>query len=107
MNKADFSRQVYELLNRYGWTWFCLFEQSYYARRALGHGFPDIIALRYDDVEAKEPVGRLLVIVLKGTGHKVTPEQQGWLDLFEAVGAECHVWTPEVPGSEAMVEVLR
>lgn len=59
-------------------------------------GFPDLVAVRRD---------RQVVAELKRVGKKAEPEQVRWLEAFEAVGAECYVWTPS--DSDAIAEVLR
>ena len=48
-----------------------------------GKGWPDLVMLRGP---------RLVVAELKAPTGKVTPEQTAWLDAFEDIGAEVHVW---------------
>ena len=100
-SEKDFSKQVEDLLNLFGWQW-CHFRPArteHGWRTALsGHqGFPDYIAVKSS---------RLLVFELKSEKGKVIPQQEGWLEVFRATGmVEVYLWRPS--DFEKIVECLR
>lgn len=51
-----------------------------------GKGFPDLILLRDDEA---------IVAELKVGKGKTTPEQDVWLDAFEAASIIAYIWTPD------------
>ena len=101
ISERDFSSQVESLLKLFGWHW-CHFRPArtqYGWRTALsGHqGFPDYIA-------TKPP--KLLIFELKSEEGKVSPAQQGWLDMLaECPGVEVYLWRPS--DWKSVVETLQ
>ena len=82
ITEKQFSQQVEDLLNLYGWHW-CHFrpartEEGW--RTALsGHqGFPDYIATHPP---------RLIFAELKSEKGKITPEQEEWLGMLRECGS--------------------
>lgn len=70
---------------------------------ADGKGYPDLTL-------GQERTGRMIVSELKGENGKLTPEQELWARVFEAIAAanplvEFHVWTP-ADWPERIVEIL-
>ena len=95
MKERDFQDQIIELAHLKDWT-VAHFRtvriqrkdgSVYYATpvQADGVGFPDLILLRPP---------RQVVIECKVDRRKPTVDQQIWLQLFEACGAEAYVWYP-------------
>ena len=99
MKERDFSTQVTDLLLRFGWHFYGVFEQRSYARRTM-KGFPDRVAWR-------PATGQLIFIELKGTGGELTPDQMICHAQLRACGQTVLTWWPDDPGLEAMEEVLR
>jgi len=103
ISEKDFSRQVEDLLNLFGWQW-CHFRPArteHGWRTALsGHqGFPDYIAVKSS---------RLLIFELKTEKGKVSPAQQEWLDALSNVGdkdVQVYLWRPS--DLDTIVEALR
>lgn len=105
MCEAELQSAVTDMLTLYGWKWHHETDS-----RKSRRGFPDIIAVH--------PTGRLLLIELKGYDKrgrlgKVTPEQQGWLEVWHRAGARhdadkitSHAWAPEdLRSGRIMVEL--
>ena len=80
MTEAQFQRQVCDLADRLGWTWW-------HQRISIGtrEGFPDLLLLRH---------GRVLAAELKAGRYKTTPEQRKALRRFMDAGAEAVLWRP-------------
>lgn len=101
LSERDFSLQVEDILNLYGWH-FAHFRP---ARTVKGwrtaitgyEGFPDYVAVRN---------GRLLFFELKSEKGKLTVAQEVWLDVLR-MSARCEVrlWYPE--DLESIVLILR
>jgi hypothetical protein len=99
VTEKEFSQQVEDLLNLFGWRW-CHFrpaQTEYGWRTALSgyQGFPDYIAVK----------DRLIIFELKSEKGKVSTYQQEWLDTLAACGAEVYLWRPG--DIERIVEILR
>jgi len=92
ITEKDFSRQVEDLLNIFGWHW-CHFRPARTQkgwRTALSgdKGFPDYIAVKSS---------RLLIFELKSEKGKVSLAQQEWLDALGNVGdkdVQVYLWRP-------------
>lgn len=71
LTEAEWQRQVYELLDLYGWDY------KYHVQRARMSpwGWPDIVAIRRRD-------RRLLFAELKTASGQPTPDQVGLLELL-------------------------
>jgi hypothetical protein len=71
LTEADWQRQVYDLLDLYGWDY------RYHVTRSkmTPWGWPDIVAIRRRD-------RRLLFAELKAERTAVTPDQYGLLELL-------------------------
>jgi len=95
-DEAEFQRNLIEMANNLGWR-VASFRKVRVQRKngrvywetpvaADGRGFPDTLMIK----------GRRLLISEQKVGHNTTtPEQKLWLNAFEQVGAEVHVWKPE------------
>ena len=98
--EREFSQQVEDLLNLFGWRW-CHFRPArteHGWRTAISgyQGFPDYIAVRGE---------MLLIVELKSEKGKVTEQQQEWLDALKACGQTVYVWKPH--DIEDIAEILR
>lgn len=62
------------------WEWYHTFN-SMHSRK----GFPDLVLVRD---------GRLVFAEVKRQTGSVSDEQQYWIDLLTAAGAEAYVWRP-------------
>ncbi len=83
ISEKEFQQTVLGLANVCGWLAYHVFD----SRRSQA-GFPDLVMLR---------AGRLVVAELKSEKGKPTPEQEQWLDAFEATGfAEVKLWRPSM-----------
>lgn len=90
------------LATLYGWKWIHISD----ARRVNKHGtaygdrnvagFPDLLCIRGE---------RMVVIEFKRAGQKPRANQDDWLALFKAAGAEAYVM--EVGDDDWLDEVLR
>lgn len=100
VTEKEFSQQVEDLLNLFGWRW-CHFRPArteHGWRTALSgyQGFLDYIVARGD---------KLIFAELKSEKRKLTPQQQEWLDTLKACGQEVYVWRPA--DIETIAEILR
>lgn len=100
ITEGEFSQQVEDLLNLFGWRW-CHFRPArteHGWRTALSgyQGFPDYIVVRDS---------RLIIFELKSEKGKLTDFQQDWLDTLKACGQTVYVWRPA--DIEAIAEILR
>ncbi len=99
ITEAQFATQVENLLLRFGWKFYHVYEQFKYAKRS-SRGFPDYVAIRPP---------RLLFVELKSRAGKVSPDQQEWNDNLRACQCgdmpEVYIWRPD--DFERIVEILR
>lgn len=95
ITERDYATQIDDLLIRFGWQYYHVYEQSQYARRST-EGFPDYIAMRPP---------RLLAIELKSDKGQLTPEQYFWLAGLELCGIPSYLWQPKDDINE-IVKVL-
>jgi hypothetical protein len=98
ISEADFQQSVIELARALGWI-VAHFRgvriqrangQIYYQTpvSADGKGFPDLVL-------AHPKKQRTIFAELKSEDGKVSPEQQGWLDILQVNrGVEVYVWKP-------------
>ncbi len=89
ISEHDFSTQVEDLLQRFGWRWMhmkpAMFKDGAWSSRMNeeGKGFPDYCVVS-DHRYRKD--NRLIFIELKSEKGKTTPAQEAWLeDLKECI----------------------
>lgn len=99
VTEKDFSKQVEDLLNLFGWRW-CHFRpaRTEHGWRTALSGYPGFL----DYIAVKD---RLIIFELKSENGKVTKEQQEWLDALEACGQEVYLWRPG--DIEDIADILR
>lgn len=87
IKERDFQSTVQELMTVHGWKWYHPTDNRPVNGRIQGivPGFPDLIALRG---------AQIIVAELKTEIGKTSPDQDAWLDAFDAVGADTYVWRP-------------
>ncbi len=94
INEKDFSSEVEDLLNIFGWTW-CHFrpamvkrgrEITYRTALSGKKGFPDYFAVR---------IPRVLIIELKSDDGALSQDQREWAELLLACpGVEYYLLRP-------------
>ncbi len=89
--EKDFQRAVLELARVCKWR--CLHIRPAMTQHgwrtplsADGVGFPDILALRGDDI---------IVAELKAGTGRLSTEQREWLRAFQEAGIDAYVWRPD------------
>lgn len=91
MLERDFSVQIENLLNLFGWTWKhdlpAVRQSGRWATAFAGMpGFPDYIAVRGE---------RVVCMELKADKGRLSPGQKAWLEALRTSGkVEVHVWRP-------------
>ena len=99
LTEAQFATQVEDLLTRFGWMFYHVYEQFKHAKRS-SKGFPDYVAMRN---------GRLLFIEIKSQHGKLSPDQQTWLEGLARCQSgdmpEIYVWWPAA--FDDILEILR
>jgi len=88
--RDGFQRTVDEMLTTYGWRFYGVIDQGHYARRTLA-GFPDRVAWRGSE---------LIFIEVKGTGGRLTAEQQTCHAELLTARQRVFIWHPETPQEE-------
>lgn len=88
ITEREFSQQVEDLLNLFGWRW-CHFrpartEQGWRTALSGYAGFLDYIAIK----------DRLIIFELKSENGRITKDQQEWLDALAACGQEVYLVRP-------------
>lgn len=83
LSERDFSKQVEDLFKLFGWEFYHVVEQHYYARRT-SRGFPDYVAV-------KPP--RLIFAELKSEKGQLTEAQEKWLEILK----QCQHIFPYIP----------
>ena len=84
MREADFQRQVCDLADLCGWSWW----HSPDSRR-IRPGWPDLILLRQ-----RGDTAELVVVELKTERGKVSTRQAEVISTLQMAGVEAHVWRP-------------
>ncbi|MAF43093.1 MAG: hypothetical protein CMI54_02840 [Parcubacteria group bacterium] len=105
VSEKDFSRQIEDLLNVFGWRW-CHFRPARTGRgwrTALsGHqGFVDYVAVRN---------GMCLFFEIKSEKGKLSGEQEKWIEDLKVVaghslGVQVYVWRPSM--FDEIVKILQ
>lgn len=104
ISETDFSKQVEDLMNLYGWRWThfrpAMNESGRWRTPLSGHkGFPDYVA-----VHAGKK--RLLFVELKSDKGRESAEQSEWLNDLEVAGkGEVYLWRPA--DIDTIVEILK
>jgi len=104
VNESDFSSQIEDALELYGWKWVHFRParvrrngKDTYETPYTGHrGALDYYAVRGS---------RIIFFELKGDGGKLRPEQKEWIEALKETCAEVYVWWPK--DSDEAMEVLR
>jgi len=88
VTEKDFSKQVEDLLNLFGWRW-CHFRPARTKKgwRTALSGYPGFL----DYIAARD---RLIIFELKSENGKIIKDQQEWLDALAACGQEVYLWKP-------------
>lgn len=93
MREADFQKQVIDLAHLHRWT-----VAHFRAARtkdggwitpvaADGKGFPDLVLAH--------PTGGVIFAELKSEKGRLSYDQQAWIEVLDAAGAEAYVWRPD------------
>lgn len=100
ITEREFSRQVEDLLNMFGWRW-CHFrpartEQGWRTALSGTSGFPDYVAVRGT---------RVLFAEVKSDNGRLSPEQRDWITALDICpGVETYIWRPRMWAD--IVEIL-
>ena len=88
ITEKEFSQQVEDLLNLFGWRW-CHFRpaRTEYGWRTPLSGYPGFL----DYIAVKN---RLIIFELKSENGNLTSAQEEWLDTLKACGQEVYLWRP-------------